>query len=127
MFGSVVAVVNAYELKHGADLLAGVRNVQRNENEVAFGAEDDDLRGGRAEGLDVLDGGAEELLVPVPDTTENGRQVIQLAEQFLMRELLRKRRGLQGGTRLRGRWNTIAVMLFARRVRRMKDWNVSFA
>jgi hypothetical protein len=58
-----LAVVDTHERKQGVDFLAGVSDFQRNEGEVAFGAEGDGLRGGRAEGLDVLDGGAEECVL----------------------------------------------------------------
>ena len=85
--GPVVAMVGAHEVEEAADLLGGVRDVQRDEGEVAFGAEGDDLGGRRADGLDVLDGGAEEL-VAVPDAAEDGGQVVALTGGLELLDLL---------------------------------------
>ena len=85
--GPAVAVVGAHEVQQAADLLGGVRDVEGDEREVALGAEGDDLGGGRADGLDVLDGGAEEL-VAVPDAAEDGGQVVALAGGLELLDLL---------------------------------------
>ena len=85
--GPAVAVVGAHEVQQAADLLGGVRDVEGDEGEVAFGAERDDLRGRRADGLDVLDGGAEELIA-VPDAAEDGGEVVALAGGLELLDLL---------------------------------------
>jgi hypothetical protein len=84
--------MGAHEVEQAADLLGGVRDVQRDESEVAFGAEGDDFRGRGADGFDVLDGGAEEFIA-VPDAAEDGGEVVALAGGLELLDFLGEVRG----------------------------------